>query len=115
LYDTFEYIAITKKSFYPSDLIFAKHFLNIFEIQISNEHKLSQNYFEKVNSLPNDIKIAIGQILVLGFLLDGRIGKFEVGIINKLAKDKIIPYTLEEIKSWTKEYKTGKGFDKMFE
>jgi hypothetical protein len=115
LYDTFEYIAITKKSFYPSDLIFAKHFLNIFDIQISHEHKLSENYFEKVTALPNDIKIAIGQILVLGFLLDGRIGKFEVGIINKLSKTEIIPYTLEEIKHWTKDYKTGKGFDKMFD
>jgi hypothetical protein len=114
LYDTFEYIAITKKSFYPSDLIFAKHFLNIFNIEIINEHKLSDNYFEKVKSLPQDIKIAIGQILILGFLLDGRIGRFEIDIINKLIKHNIIYYTPEQIKQWTKEYRTGKGFDKMF-
>jgi hypothetical protein len=115
LYDTFEYIAITKKSFYPSDLIFAKHFLNIFNIEISNEHRLSEHYLEKVKALPQDLRVAIGQILILGFLLDGRIGKFEAGIINKLKSNNIIFYNPEEIKQWTKEYKEGRGFDKMFE
>jgi len=115
LYDTFEYIAITKKSFYPSDLIFAKHFLNMFNIQILNEHKLSSQYFEKVKALPDDIKTAIGQLLVLGFMLDGKIGRFEAEITEKLIKDKIIPYSMGQVKSWTKDYRTGKGFDKMFE
>ncbi len=114
LYDTFEYIAITKKSFYPSDLIFAKHFLKTFNIKIKNEHKLSENYFEKVKALPEDIKLGIGQILVLGFLLDGKIGSFEIKIIKKLIKNKIIPYSLDEIKSWTKNYKLGHGFEEMF-
>lgn len=114
LYDTFEYIAITKKSFYPTDLIYAKHFLDIFGIEIKDEHKLSENYFEKVKKLPEDIKLAIGQLLVLGFLLDGKIGRFEVRIINKLIKNDIIPYNLDQIKKWTKDYTLGKGFDEMF-
>ena len=115
LYDTFEYIAVTKKSFYPSDLIFAKHFLKTFDIKIVEEHKLSENYFEKVKSLPEDLKLAIGQLLVLGFLLDGKIGAFEVKIINKLIDNNIIPYSVKEIKNWTKKYKLGKGFEEMFE
>lgn len=115
LYDTFEYIAITKKSFYPTDLIYAKHFLNIFGIKIIDEHKLSENYFEKVKTLPEDIKSAIGQLLILGFLLDGKIGGFEVKIINKLINNNIIPYTIDQIKKWTKDYTIGKGFDEMFD
>ncbi len=114
LYDTFEYIAVTKKSFYPTDYIFAKHFLTLFNIKIEDEHKLSENYFEKIKMLPDDIKLAIGQILILGFLLDGKIRGFETGIIKKLKKNNIIPYSLEHIKQWTKHYKLGKGFDVMF-
>ncbi len=114
LYDTFEYIALTKKSFYPSDLIFAKHFLKTFNIKIKKEHQLSENYFEKIKTLPSDIKLGIGQLLVLGFLLDGKIGAFEIKIINKLRENKIIPYTLEEIKKWTKNYKLGNNFEEMF-
>jgi len=114
IYDTFEYIAVTKKSFYPTDYIFAKHFFNIFNIKIEEEHKLSENYFEKLKSLPDDIKLAVGQILILGFLLDGKIGGFEIGIINKLKKNNIIPYSLNHIKQWTKHYKLGNGFDEMF-
>ncbi len=115
LYDTFEYIALTKKSFYPSDLIFAKHFLKTFEIPIKKEHKLSENYFEKIKSLPDDLKLGIGQLLVLGFLLDGKIGAFEVKIIKKLNSEHIIPYTSDEIKIWTKNYKLGNGFNEMFQ
>ncbi|MCF6366407.1 MAG: hypothetical protein L3J35_09425 [Bacteroidales bacterium] len=114
IYDTFEYIAVTKKSFYPTDYIFAKHFFSIFNIKIEDEHKLSENYFEKIKLLPKDIKLAIGQILILGFLLDGKIGSFEIGIINKLKKNNIIPYSLTHIKKWTKHYKLGNGFDEMF-
>ncbi len=114
LYDTFEYIALTKKSFYPSDLIFAKHFLASFEIPIKKEHKLSENYLEKVKSLPDDLKLGIGQLLVLGFLLDGKIGAFEIKIMKKLKEENIIPYTSDEIKNRIKNYKLGKGFDEMF-
>ena len=114
LYDTFEYIALTKKSFYPTDYIFAKHFFSIFNIKIKEEHKLSENYFKKIKLLPNDIKLAIGQILILGFLLDGKIGSFEISIIKELNSDNIIPYSLEHIKIWTKQYKLGNGFDEMF-
>lgn len=115
LYDTFEYIAITKKSFYPSDLIFAKHFFQTFNIKIKGEHKLSENYFEKVKKLPADTKPGIGRLLILGFLLDGKIGSFEIKIIKKLREHNIIRYSVDEIKSWTKDYKLGHGFDKMFE
>ena len=114
LYDTFEFIALTKKSFYPSDLIFAKHFLKTFNIKIKDEHRLSEGYFETVKSLPEDIKLGIGQLLVLGFLLDGKIGTFEIKIIKKLKTDKIIPYSVEEIKTWTKNYTLGHGFEEMY-
>ncbi len=114
LYDTFEFTAITKKSFYPSDFIFAKHFLETFHIKIKKEHTLPDNYFEKIDKLPDDIKIAVGQLLILCFMIDGKIGTFEVKIIKKLQNRNIIPYSLHEIKSWTKDYRLGKGFDNMF-
>jgi hypothetical protein len=115
LYDTFEYIALTKKSFHPTDMIFAKHFFNLFGIKIKEEHKLSENYFELVKKLPDDLKLAVGQLLILGFLLDGKIGRFEVRLIKKLKKENIIPYKLEQVQKWTKDYTLGKGFDEMFD
>jgi len=115
LYDTFEYIALTKKSFYPTDMIYAKHFFSLFGIKIKEEHKLSEDYFEKVKNLPLDLKLAIGQLLILGFLLDGKIGGFEVTLIKKLKKEDIIPYEVDEVKQWTKDYTLGRGFDGMFQ
>jgi len=115
IYDTFSFIAISKKNFYPTDYIYAKHFFNIFNIEHEKEHTLTNNYIEKINKLPYDIKLAIGQILILGFLLDGKIGRFEIKSLKKLIKNNIILYSISDIKKWTNDYKLGSGFDGMFE
>ena len=65
--------------------------------------------------MPEDLKLATGQLPVLGLLLDGKIGAFEVKIINKLIDNNIIPYSVKEIKNRTKKYKLGKGFEERFE
>lgn len=115
LYDTFEFIAVTKKSFHPTDFIYAKYFLEIFGIELKEEHKLSEDYLDKVKTLPENLKSAISQLLILGFLLDGKIGGFETSVLKRLIEEDIVPYKLEDIKKWTKDYTLGKGFDKMFE
>ncbi len=114
IYDTLGYIAITKKNFYPSDYIFAKHFLALFKIKIEKEHILSDNYFNTLENSDDDIKLAIGQLLVIGFLIDGKIGSLEIRELNKLKEKKIIPYNVDDIKIWTKQYIKGNGFDAMF-
>lgn len=114
IYDTFSYIAISKKNFYPTDYVFVKHILKTLNIPIKKEHIISTNYIENLKKLNPDLKLAIGQILILGFLLDGKIGRFEISILKKLIKNDIIPYSINAIKEWTDDYKNGKGFDKMF-
>jgi len=114
IYDTFSYIAISKKNFYPTDYVFVRHILKTLNIPIKKEHILSNNYIEDVKKLPSDVKLATGQMLILGFLLDGKIGRFEIIILKKLRKNNIIPYSIKEIKKWTNDYKIGNGFDEMF-
>ncbi len=114
IYDTLGYVAITKKNFYPSDYIFAKHFLTLFKIKIEKEHILSKNYFETLIACESDVQLAIGQLLAIGFLIDGKIGSLEVRVLKNLKMKNIIPYNIDDIKIWTKQYIKGKGFDAMF-
>ncbi len=115
IYDTFGYIAITKKKFYPADFVFSKYFLSIFNIKIKKEHFISENYLEKLENSNNDVKLAIGQLLIIGFLIDGKLGRLEITVIKKLQQKNIINYKIKEIKKWTKQYQQGESFDIMFE
>ncbi len=114
IYDTLEYIAIAKRNFYPTDYFFAKHLLNTFEIKIKKEHKLSKNYLDKIQNSSPEIKKAISQILIIGFLIDGKSGAFEIRTIKKLIEAGIILYSIEQIKKWSKDYSSALGFDNMF-
>lgn len=113
IYDTLEFVAITKKNFYPTDYLFANHILKLFDIPIIKEHILSENYLENVKNAPDDIREAIGKIMILAFLIDGKFGLLEKRILKKLKEQNIIPYNMEVIEKWTKEYVSGKGFDEM--
>jgi len=113
IYDTIEFVAITKKNFYPTDYLFAKHFLKLFDIPIKKEHVLSENYIEKIKNSDDNIKEAIGKIMILAFLIDGKLGTLEKRILKKLCNKKVIPFNISQIKKWTKEYVSGKGFEGM--
>ena len=115
VYDALGYIAVTKKNYYPSDYIFARHFLKIFDIKIQDEHQVPDSFIENLKNLEPDVRLAVGQLLVIGFLLDGKIGALEIRVLKKLKNEGIIPYTIEDTKMWTKRYLKGEGFYEMFD
>lgn len=113
IYDTLEFVAITKKNFYPTDYLFANHILKLFGIPLKKEHILSADYLENVKKSPDDVREAIGKIMILAFLIDGKFGLLEKRTLKKLKDQNIIPYNMDMIEKWTKEYVSGKGFDEM--
>lgn len=115
VYDALGYIAVTKKDYYPSDYIFSRHLLKIFDIKIQKEHQVPDKYIDGLKELDEDVKLAVGQLLVIGFLLDGKIGALEIRVLKKLKNEGIIPYTIDDTKKWTKQYLKGEGFYEMFD
>ena len=113
IYDNLQYVAIVKKSFYPTDYLFAKHFLLLFDISLVKEHKLSKDYFDNLKKLSPELKSAVAKFLVIGFLTDGKLGSLEIRGLKNLYEEGIIPYDILQIKIWTKKYIQGYGFDEM--
>jgi len=113
LYDTFEYIAFVKKSFHPTDYLFAKYFLSLFKIQPEIHHEISTDFIDRVASSPDKIKKAIGKLLIIGFLMDGKLGRLEIAALKELKPKGIVTYDIKQIKHWSKEYLKGKSFDKL--
>ncbi len=115
LYDTLTYIAVVKKNFYPSDYLFAKHLLEIFNIEPEKKHEVSDDYLQRVIAKNEIIENAISKLMIIGFLIDGRLGSLEKRIIKKLQDQEVIPYSMEQIKNWTEQYKNGEGFKELLE
>ncbi len=113
LYDTFEYIAIVKKSFHPTDYLFAKHFLNLFKIEPVKEHIISPHFLNQVAKSSPSIKAAIGKLLIIGFLMDGKLGQLEITALKELKALDITPFGIEKIKKWSKDYIKGKSFEML--
>jgi len=110
IYDSLEYIAITKKTYHATDYIYAKHLLTMFGISPKTEHQISENYFEKLVAASPEVRTGIGQLLVIGFVIDGKIGTLEYRIINKLRYAGVIDYDVAEIENQTQLYVSGHGF-----
>jgi hypothetical protein len=113
IYDNLEFIAITKKSFYPTDYLFAKHFLDLFAIPLVKEHHLSENYIDNLKKLSPELKSDVAKFMVIGFLADGKLGSLEIRGLKNLYEHGIIPYDIPQIKIWTRQYILGYGFDEM--
>lgn len=110
IYDSLEYIAITKKTYHATDYIYAKHLLTMFGIPPKAEHQISENYFEKLVAASPDVREGIGQLLIIGFVIDGKIGTLEHRIIHKLQDAGVIDYNFEQIAHSTRLYVSGHGF-----
>jgi hypothetical protein len=113
IYDNLEFIALTKKSFYPTDYLFARYFLDLFDIPPVKEHQLSMNYYDKISKLSPEIQRDISKFLLIGFLADGKLGSLEIRGLKNLQQKGIVPYDIELIKQWAKKYEQGYGFDEM--
>ncbi len=111
LYDTLSYISITKKTIYPADYLFYKHLLNIFEIPLEKEHRISTNYLEQLAETSEDVRKGICKLIIIGFLIDGKIGNLEKRTIKKLRKKKFLNFSKLQINNLMQKYKSGYGFD----
>ncbi len=114
IYDALEFIAISKKTYHATDYIYAKHLLTIFSINKKNEHFLREKFLEDLSQSDTKIRTEIGKILIIGFVLDGKIGTLEIRILKKLKNMQIITYDIQDIKEFTKKYASGMRFDDLF-
>lgn len=111
IYDTLEFTVITKKSFYPTDYFFAKAMLTAFNIPLKEEHKLSDDYFEKLKKQPEHIRKAVAKLMIIGFMIEGRLGSLEKRTLKKLRKEGIIPFEIDAVQHRLHEYIRGRGFE----
>jgi uncharacterized protein with PQ loop repeat len=110
LYDTLQFIATSKRDYHKNHYELSKITIERFNIEIENEHQISNDYYNKVLNSKSDFKILIEKIIILGFILDGRISIREKIRIKKLYTLKIIHSNYNKISKISSAFNYGKGF-----
>lgn len=109
LYDTLQFIAINKRDFHANHYFLSHAFIEHFKIPIKTEHKLSENYLEKLKQARKPVADLCRLGILTGFLLDGRVSDRELRQLDRLRQLGILDVRPDELKAYARGFVDGQG------
>ncbi len=113
LYDTLQFIAISKRDFHANHIYLTHHVLEVFSVPIKEKHLLSKDYFQNLSNAPIATQKLCKFIIILGFLLDGSFSFREIQRLQELNKVQILEEKLGEVRGYKNDFLNGKGIGKL--
>jgi len=114
LYDTLQLISESKRSFHYNHFLLSITLLEKFGIEIKEEPPYNDNFLEEIIDLSAETRKGVQQLFVFGIMIDGALSIQEKKAIRYLIDKKILSYTEDQIKKWTKDYFDGRGIEAFF-
>ncbi len=114
IYPTLQAISISKRSFHYNHFLLATSLLTRFNIEVNPDISYDSDFLKKVDELSPKIQKAVSKLIVFGILIDGGLSQIEKRSLIRLKKEGVLPYSLEEVKVWSKNYFEGKGLEDFF-
>ncbi|MCS6823813.1 MAG: hypothetical protein NZ529_05915 [Cytophagaceae bacterium] len=114
IYETLQFIAISKRKYHHNHFLLAEEMLRKFNIPLVHHFELAPGYLERVIKLSPDVRLEIVKFMALGFIIDGDFSIKERTAINKLHKQNIIPFGSKEVDLWAKRFINGEGLEGFF-
>ena len=111
LYDTLQYIAISKRDFHQNHFFLTKNLFDIYNIQPKEKHLLEDDYYKKLQAAGKEEREVCQLLISIGFLLDGRLSLHEKGQIKELQAEGLLDIGAAEIKKYQQDFLNGKGID----
>lgn len=111
IYPTLQAISVSKRAFHYNHFLLATALLTRFNIEINPDPDYDPDFLKKVDDLSPEIQKAVSKLIVFGIIIDGGLSLIEKRSLVRLKKEKVLPYTLNQVKQWSNEYFEGKGID----
>ncbi len=111
LYDTLQFIAISKRDFHQNHYLLTKELLEFFQVPGKQYHLLPDDYPEKLRQAPAAIAALCQLIILLGFILDGHISWRERLKLQKLNHLGVLPESYGDLKRYARDFLNGVGVD----
>ncbi|HEY7545466.1 MAG TPA: hypothetical protein VID27_11310, partial [Blastocatellia bacterium] len=115
LYDTLQYIAISKRDFHQNHYLLTKELLDHFRIPPKERLLLRENYTEKLRRATSRIRVLCRLIILTGFILDGRFTWRERTRLRRLNETGVLDEKETEVKRYTRDFLDGAGIDSWSE
>ncbi|MGG9964304.1 LBF_2804 family protein [Ferruginibacter sp. SUN106] len=111
LYDTLQYIAVSKRDFHQNHFILTKNLFEIYNVQPKDRHWLEEGYYQKLHAAGKEEKEVCQLLISIGFLLDGKLSITERLQIHELKKEGLLDISTEEIKKYQHDFLNGRGIE----
>jgi hypothetical protein len=115
LYDTLQYIAISKRDFHQNHYALTKELLEYFLVPHKERHLLSADYPEKLKQASTSVGALCRLIILLGFILDGHISWRERFRIQRLNRLGVLKESHADLKQYARDFLNGGGVDSWSE
>jgi hypothetical protein len=113
LYDTLQYIAVSKRDFHENHYILTKNLFEIYKIVPKDKHWLEEGYYQKLHAAGKEQKEVCQLLIAIGFLLDGKLSYNEKLQIKELEKERLLDIGTEEIKKYQLDFLNGRGIETL--
>jgi hypothetical protein len=85
LYDTLQYVAVSKRDYHRNHYVLTRELLARFEIPAEARHPLPADYLDRLRRAPGPTAALCRLIILLGFVLDGQLSRRERRRLAQLA------------------------------
>jgi hypothetical protein len=111
LYDTLQFIAVSKRDFHQNHYLLTKSLLDFFKVPVEHNHPLPDNYFETLSRASDNARTICQLVIVLGFILDGKVSNRERLKIRRLNRLGILQESYTDLKKYCRDFLRGAGVD----
>lgn len=111
LYDTLQYIAVSKRDFHQNHFVLTKNLFDIYSIETRDKHWLEGDYYQKLHAAGKEEKEVCQLLIAVGFLLDGKISVRENVQIKELQQEGLIDMSIAEVKKYQEDFLNGRGIE----
>ena len=109
VYDTLQYIAVSKRDFHANHYLLTKELLELWHVPAETRHPTPADYLERLAAAPPQAR-AFCQVLILsGFVLDGQLSRREIRRLAAMQRLGILPDRPAEVRRQLRRFLEGGG------
>jgi hypothetical protein len=109
--DTLQFIAVSKRDFHQNHYLLTRNLFELMGISAREGEWQEDGFLERLQAAyPEDRRRALNLIL-LGFILDGRISRREKSRIRSLHESGLIPFDGERMEAFARNFMDGRGVE----
>lgn len=113
IYDALQYIAVHKRDFHPNHYFLTRAVIEHFGIPVQPQHPLPADFLEKLTAARAPVADLCRMIIVLGFMLDGRLSWRERRQLGRLQTSGILDLHYRDLEEYRRDFVDGQGLAEL--